>query len=571
MENTANTALYDILVTHDFDPKIFDADGEPTENPAQAEIYSFDWTGPTGKNYGSVVILLDSKNQLTVYSGDNIGKTMEPEDKRAWFGTETEPGFLGQMRSFAVTNNLGKFDAANINRLKYHMKTRAAIKEGLFESYYGKKNISYNDQTDQARLMIKHSRNIGEGEARFRAIESLFVETADGSRYKLPHRNLMCGKVMARHCSEGGNPYDVFGQYINGMVVEMNTLARFIRAAKHKNLNTDASELLEAAIRHYSDIKAKAKQMISRRGYLEARDAFDPSEVNEKDHTVESVRDLFIETMLDQRIEEALPVLAKIKHTHMKEVDEFESWSDDVVEGIWAMPDTPAAEENLRQMLSKPLIVGADATNATAQLYDVLGDDQLFDLLSQLAKSDANANAWEDPAIMSRLEELIPGITQSVDNDTDDNDSMTEALIGAPFGGAEQYPMSETQDSIVYEPIDVVDTPDEGDIHQIDNLLQDRLPGFEYGSDNEYGKSFYYQDPKTQGVFVAYSHGKFPRIRGTNGMSEQRVAEIAQSLSFQTRKEDLDTDGVMMTRSSNMSSESRSNDSLTRLIELAKH
>jgi hypothetical protein len=135
----------------------------------------------------------------------------------------------------------------------------AAIKEGLFEGYYGKKNISYSDQPMEARLMIKHSRDIAEGEARFRSIESLFVETADGSRYKLPHRNLMCGKVMARHCSEGGNPYDVFGQYINGMVTEMNTLGRFIRAARHKNLNDDAVGMLESAVRHYTDLKAKAK------------------------------------------------------------------------------------------------------------------------------------------------------------------------------------------------------------------------------------------------------------------------------------------------------------------------
>ena len=567
MENTANTELYNILVTHDFDPEILDSAGKSVEDPADAEMYSFDYIGPSGKNYGAVVILLDNENILTVFSGDNIGKTMDAEDKTAWYGTDKKnPGFLGQMKSFAVRNNLGGFNVENLNRLKYNMKTMAAIKEGLFEGYYGKKNISYSDQPMEARLMIKHSRDIAEGEARFRSIESLFVETADGSRYKLPHRNLMCGKVMARHCSEGGNPYDVFGQYINGMVTEMNTLGRFIRAARHKNLNDDAHGMLESAVRHYTDLKAKAKQMISRRGYLEARDAFDPAEINDKDRTVESIRDLFIETMLDQRIEEALPLLARLKETDMKEADEFESWSNQVMEGTWATPDTPEEQETLRTLLSQPLIVGPNAIDATTQLYDIVGDDKLFDLLTNLANNNASANAWDDPAVMARLEELIPGVTD-VQPDTE---PTTEALQGAPFGGAEPYPLSE--DTEEFELIDVDGTPEEGDIHQVDNLNTDLLPGFDSGSaDDDYSDSFYYQDPKTQGVFVVYTHGGLPRIRGTDNMSEDRVAEIAQSLSLQAQTEDLDTDGVMMTQPSNMSSESReSKNVLNRLLELAR-
>jgi hypothetical protein len=52
-------------------------------------------------------------------------------------------------------------------------------------------------------------------------------------------------------------------------------------------------------------------------------------------------------------------------------------------------------------------------------------------------------------------------------------------------------------------------------------------------------------------------------VRGTNGMSEQRVAEIVKTLSGEV-SEDLDVDGVMMTRPSNMSSES-----IQRLKQLA--
>jgi hypothetical protein len=88
----------------------------------------------------------------------------------------------------------------------------------------------------------------------------------------------------------------------------------------------------------------------------------------------------------------------------MKEINEFESWADTVTEGTWAVPDTPAAEAELKLLMSKPLPVGADATNATEQLYDLIGDDELFDQLADLAARDANADAR--PVIQARLAEL---------------------------------------------------------------------------------------------------------------------------------------------------------------------
>jgi hypothetical protein len=54
--------------------------------------------------------------------------------------------------------------------------------------------------------------------------------------------------------------------------------------------------------------------------------------------------------------------------------------------------------------MSKDLPVGADATNATEQLYDLLGDDELFDQLQALADRDANADARQ--VILNRMQEL---------------------------------------------------------------------------------------------------------------------------------------------------------------------
>jgi hypothetical protein len=56
--------------------------------------------------------------------------------------------------------------------------------------------------------------------------------------------------------------------------------------------------------------------------------------------------------------------------------------------------------------MSQELIVGPDATNATEQLYSLVGDDMLFDRLGALAERDPRANAWNDTDVMERLREL---------------------------------------------------------------------------------------------------------------------------------------------------------------------
>jgi hypothetical protein len=54
--------------------------------------------------------------------------------------------------------------------------------------------------------------------------------------------------------------------------------------------------------------------------------------------------------------------------------------------------------------MSKPLTVGPDATNATEQLYDLIGDDELFDQLEALAQQDPDADCRE--IVFDRLQML---------------------------------------------------------------------------------------------------------------------------------------------------------------------
>jgi hypothetical protein len=391
--------LFDLLISRDFDPEMLDAAGKPAPDPAEAEIFSFDFRAESGKDYGTVVIMLGDDNTLDVFCADNVGKTMEGSDKEDWFQ------FLEQLKHFAVKNFMS-FSTKNLNRLRYSMQGQAAIKEGLFESWSGKRDISWNAGANESRLMIKHKRSLGEDEARFRYVESLFIETAEGERYKLPFRNLTAGKAMLEHVRMGGRPYDLRGQHIAEMVTELTVLSRFKRANAGKLLEGDTATLVEQATTYFENLRHNLKSLTTRTGYTKYFESWSPAELSEEEVVIEGLKHLFVTQSIDQRIEEALPLIARIQQQEnaMKEAAIFESWADQLMEGTWQTPDTPEKQAELIKLLSTDLPVGADATNATEQLYDLLGDDELFDQLQELAQRDANADARQ--VIMNRMQEL---------------------------------------------------------------------------------------------------------------------------------------------------------------------
>jgi flagellar hook-associated protein 3 FlgL len=90
----------------------------------------------------------------------------------------------------------------------------------------------------------------------------------------------------------------------------------------------------------------------------------------------------------------------------MKEADIFENWMNTLVEGTWSLPETPEQLNKLKELMSSELIVGPDGTNATEQLYDLIGDDVLFDRISELAAQDPRANLWDDSVVQARMQEL---------------------------------------------------------------------------------------------------------------------------------------------------------------------
>ena len=398
-QQNAALKLFDLLTSRDFDPNMLDIRGKPAADPSEAEMFSFEFRAESGKDYGTIVILLGDDGELTVFCADNVGRTMENEDKQSWFQ------FLEQLKDFSIRNHMS-FGIKNINRLRYSMQGQAAIKEGLFESWSGNRTTSWLGPATEARLMVKHKRPLGENDARFRYVESLYIETAEGERFKLPFTKLSGGRAMLEHVRQGGKPYDPRGQHIVGIVEELNVLSRFRRANHGQIFEGDTGQLVEETNTYYENLQRVLKGLSAGSGYTNYFESWQPAEITEQDVVIEGLKNLFVTQSIDSRIEAALPLLARIQQQGqaMKEANIFEAWANRLVEGTWSVPDTPEKQDKLIELMQSELPVGADATNATEELYDLLGDDELFDQLHNLADRDANADCRE--LVFLRMQEL---------------------------------------------------------------------------------------------------------------------------------------------------------------------
>ena len=399
-QETISQDLYDFLVTKNFDPEPVDAKGDPS-NARDAKVFSFDYTSATGKNYGTGVIVIADPNDLKFFYGDNLGRSMEEPDKTEWFK------FLEELSDFA-TQHRHDWTPSDISKLKYTMAGIAAIKEGLFEGYYGTRKVSYVGEQTDARLVIKHNRMLGENDKRYRYVESLFIETADGERFKLPFKNVAGGRAMLEHVRQGGKPYDIRGNHIAQLVTEAATLSRFSRASQHKILEGATKELVSEAVKYYQQVRETIRHLSTGRGYSKYFESWTPAEIMPQEGLVEDIKTLFIEQTIDTRIEQALPILARLQQqgNDMKEAQIFESWINNLVEGTWSLPDTPEQQAKLRELMSQPLAAGPNGSYATEELYDIIGDDELFDIITDVGDKNPDADIWEDEGVQRRLSEL---------------------------------------------------------------------------------------------------------------------------------------------------------------------
>ena len=65
-EQNISTQLDNLLVTRNFAPEMLDSQGKPSDS-GEAKTFTFDYVSNSGKNYGTMVVILDSENDMKVF------------------------------------------------------------------------------------------------------------------------------------------------------------------------------------------------------------------------------------------------------------------------------------------------------------------------------------------------------------------------------------------------------------------------------------------------------------------------------------------------------------------------
>jgi hypothetical protein len=339
---TFNTDIYNLLKTREYDPVPIDSKGETVSVPQEADVFRFTFK-KGDKEYGDAWLTIDKGKNLVLYYDDEI-EDVDGDSPDVDF-PDSFTDLKKHLKYWAKRRQLG-FELKNRNHLRGDMAQRHYMKqkEQLGEGYYpmGKK-ASYNDAIPQVKIILQHTRQIEEGEQRFRNIAKIFVENTNGERFLVPTVRPGIARVYARHVAEGGTPYDEKGKHITSLVEEYTKMAGFVRATRNGQFNESAQRLVNEATNHYQNLRETLSRMTSHRGYNNYFESYTPVLNEESDDNV-SLNELFVQETLDPRIESVMPILKRLNKNinEMSEVAELEEWAKSMTE--IGLDEAPGAE-----------------------------------------------------------------------------------------------------------------------------------------------------------------------------------------------------------------------------------
>ena len=235
---------------------IGDQDGKITNDPLVARFFDFDYK-EGDRNVGKVSISI-SEEKLSIMYSNSFVENEDTVTRQNWYD------FLKELRVFA-RKRLLQFDTRDITKSnldKRDYKFLAQQQGGettMSESkMYGTSKQSYQN-IGNARLSIKHTETVNQEIAagRTQKIGAIYVENADGERFKYPYKHLNGARAMARHVAEGGKPYDDFGKHITSLSEELANLRKF-------KTYMNRSSVMAESLAEYADVIAERLNTIKK-------------------------------------------------------------------------------------------------------------------------------------------------------------------------------------------------------------------------------------------------------------------------------------------------------------------
>ena len=245
-------------------------EGVITNVPGESRFYDFRY----GDNGGKVSVSLDEKSVVIMYSED-LFDADNTSLKKDWYN------FLKEIRVFAKKRLLNfevrDIQKSNLEKRDYKFLSTKNGENTMTEStMYGTSKTSYQNIAD-ARICVKHSESINQELAggRSQKIGSIYIESANGERFKYPYKHLNGARAMARHVAEGGNMYDDFGKHITGLSEEMNKLRKFKTYMSRSSVMAEGlAGYMDVVNERIDTVKTTIAKLQNKAHYTEATENF---------------------------------------------------------------------------------------------------------------------------------------------------------------------------------------------------------------------------------------------------------------------------------------------------------
>jgi hypothetical protein len=401
-----NTKLYDLLKVRGYKPVPLNAKNQRVEASPAADVIEFTFK-KDGEEYGKAWVSVDDAQKLVVYY-DNEQADSPSGATPGLDYDDTWTGLLKQLKNWAQRRQLS-FQLSDADRISDDMRHREynKMKDKLSEGYYPMgKSASYNDAVPSVKIILQHTRQIQEGEQRFRNIAKIFLENEQGERILAPTMRPGIARVYARHIAEGGLPNDERWNHIKGLCEEYNKMAGFVRATRNGQFNESAQQLVNEGINHYNKLRESLSKMTGHRGYTAYFESYTPTLLETEGDEQSNLNELFVQETLDPRIESVMPILSRLRKNigEMKEVSELSEWASNLMGEATDLKTIPEEEEVEEGMVGKILGGAALIASLWGVNYELAKDS--FDHSPQLQKLEQYYQRAQKEGNLEKIKEI---------------------------------------------------------------------------------------------------------------------------------------------------------------------
>ena len=424
-----------------------DSNGNVTNDPKEARFFDFDYT-KEGKSFGKISISISEDQGLVVLHSTDIISEADPLTKESWYN------FLKEMREFAKSR-LMAFDTrditkSNLEKRDYEYLKKEKDMEPVAESNMFGTNKTSFQQIGDAKLILKHSTVVNPEVpgSRSQRIESIFIESPEGERFKYPIKHLNGARAMTRHVSEGGNPFDSFGKHIIGLSEELNKLRKFKTYMNRSNVMAEGlKDYLHVIDERIEEIKTTAQKLQKESGYKSVKETHSEAVLEEVPEEVSKnwIDELTIK-QFNEELKDVFPYIYKLvsEKTSIKNLspEDFETEAQGYEGGSESRtlrydvagdfdPESPVTEkdaEEIQQELAKAGIVADVQPDASRHngiiVHTNTNPDAVQDALGSTIESLDTFNEFEN-AIESIVAEEENGLFSS---DKEESNQALEKL-----------------------------------------------------------------------------------------------------------------------------------------------